>query len=181
MRNLILMRHAKTEARTPGGDHARQLAPRGWSDCALIGQYLQSKALAPDRVLSSDATRTRETVEAIRPLLPPGCQTDFSNDLYLAEPEEILQEIRTVPSDTRTLLVVGHNPGMHMLAFSLGSRAKRSQRSYIAGHFPTAATAVFSCATNDWAAFAPGEGRLEHFVTAKSLRPAATGDDDDGD
>ena len=170
MRHLILMRHAKTENRNPGGDHARQLVPRGRADCALLVQFLQASSIAADQVLSSDAVRTRETVAQMQPALAPGCGINFLEQLYLAEPEEILQEIHNTPASSQTLLVTGHNPGIHMLAFSLMDRKQRQLRSDLAGNFPTAAIAVFTFATDAWTGIEPGSGMLEHFVTAKSLQ-----------
>ena len=176
MRHLILMRHAKTEGRNPDGDHARRLMPRGREDSALIVNYLKDNTIAPDYVLSSDATRTRGTVECMRPALAKDCQISFHEHLYLAEPEEILQAVWAVPATFQTLLVTGHNPGMHMLAFSLTDRNRRHLRSDLAGNFPTAAAAIFSFAAGGWSDIVPGGGTLEHFVTAKSLR---SGDEDE--
>ncbi|MDP4594285.1 MAG: histidine phosphatase family protein [Beijerinckiaceae bacterium] len=181
MRHLILMRHAKTENRNLGGDHARQLVPRGREDCALLVKYLQANQIIPDHVVSSDATRTRETVAQMQPALVPGCGITFLEQLYLAEPEEILQEIHSAPTSSQTLLVTGHNPGIHMLAFSLMDRKQRQLRSDLAGNFPTSAAAVFAFAADNWTGIEPGGGTLNHFITAKSLRPASDAvlDDDD--
>lgn len=180
MRQLILMRHAKTERSNPGGDHARLLTDRGQADARLIAGWLRDKGLAPAMVLVSDAARTRQTVAGLASALAPGAETVFSNKLYLAAPETILHEIWSAPDSAATLLVIGHNPGMHELAFTLAQKGPRNMRDLIAGYFPTGATAVFAFETGGWADVMPGRGAMTGFVAPKALREAAAGGGDAG-
>ena len=62
MRKLILMRHAKAEAKAASGDDFdRALAERGRQDAALMGRVLAEAGLTPDLALVSAAERTRQT------------------------------------------------------------------------------------------------------------------------
>ncbi|MCC2097683.1 MAG: histidine phosphatase family protein [Hyphomicrobiales bacterium] len=180
MKRLILLRHAKTEASNMGGDHARALVERGRSDSALIASFLQSHELHPDHVLCSDATRTRQTLACLQSALEQDTSVVFSARLYLAEPEALMHEIWAAPGEAQTLLLIGHNPGLHELAYGLTGHAARQLRSQLLGNFPTAAMAVLTFDSQDWSEIAAGGGTLEHFVTAKSLRPSGTGDGGDG-
>ena len=51
---------------------------------------------------------------------------DFEESLYLADPGEMLDLVRSVPDTVETLLLVAHNPGTGMLAAALaGDGARR--------------------------------------------------------
>ena len=179
MKRLILLRHAKTEATNRGGDHARELVQRGRDDAALICAFLQSHELLPDHVLCSDAARTRQTLASVQPALASNAEVAFSSRLYLAEAETLIHEIWSVPDSIQTLLLIGHNPGLHELAYGMTGQAPRQLRSALMGNFPTAAMAVLAFDVPAWSAIAAGGGTLERFVTAKSLRPPAPGGGDD--
>jgi phosphohistidine phosphatase len=80
--------------------------------------------------------------------------------LYLATPETILQTIRSDALDAQHLLVVGHNPGMQILASQCADQSLE---------FPTAAAAVFRFAGNDWSTLTPGTLDLIGFNKPKAL------------
>ena len=76
------------------------------------------QALDPELVLSSPSARTRETVECLDLSAP----VDFLEPLYSADADELLEAVREVsarddPPDT--VLLVGHNPGVHQLVLEL--------------------------------------------------------------
>ena len=62
MRELILLRHAHAEPAAAGqDDHQRGLSATGRAEAQAAGDWLREHGLQPDRVLCSNATRTRET------------------------------------------------------------------------------------------------------------------------
>ena len=62
MKRLILMRHAKSTWDDPTqDDHERGLNGRGRVSARVVGEWLKTKGYIPNQVLSSSATRTRET------------------------------------------------------------------------------------------------------------------------
>ena len=67
-----------------------------------------------------------------------------------------------------TVLVIGHNPGLHELALRLAAADSPTYRALAAGKFPTTARASFAidCA---WAALDRSRHRLVDYVTLKSL------------
>ena len=48
----------------------------------------------------------------------------LEEDLYLADPESILSVLQNTPEDFRNVILVGHNPGISMLAGLLNSPAQ---------------------------------------------------------
>lgn len=112
MKRLIVMRHAKSGWETgPGGDHARPLNERGRRDAPRMGAALQDRGWVPDRVLSSDSRRTRETYDGLVEGLRTEVDVTFTNDLYHAGPREVVAACEGLDEETETALVLGHNPG----------------------------------------------------------------------
>jgi phosphohistidine phosphatase len=164
LKTLYILRHAKAEAEGGDGDAERPLTKRGRKAAAAMGEYLASFKPAPRLVLCSTSLRTRETLEAILPALAPVPQTLFEDALYLASTSRLLDRLQRVPEHTESVLVIGHNPGLHQLAAALASEA-----SELAEGFPTAALAVLRIA-GAWSGLKPRQATLIDFKTPKALR-----------
>lgn len=146
MDRLILMRHGKAEPHAAsGGDFERALAPRGQADATLMGEVLAKAGLAPDLALVSSARRTRETWAAAGAAFP-AARCEERRDLYHAEAQDILAAIRDEDPDGGTVMVVGHNPGLHDLALrlALGGPSAPALLAQLRGKFPTSTVAVFA-------------------------------------
>lgn len=123
-RMLLLLRHGK--ALSDGGDdHRRPLKSRGVDDSRAIGQWLVDNDLQPELTLVSDAKRTWQTYQNVVSQLDTPGHCSAQRSLYLANALEIADEIATVSSKIRTLLVIGHNPGLENLASSLSEQTTR--------------------------------------------------------
>ena len=112
-RRLIIMRHAKSSWKEPyGSDHERPLKGRGRREALRAAQELAESGWVPDLVLSSDSTRTQETwacmSQGLTEPLPP---VRFERDLYHAGMDALKSLLREVDDETKTVLVLGHNPG----------------------------------------------------------------------
>ena len=145
MDRLILFRHGKAEPESASGeDFDRCLAPRGHRESAEMGAHLADLGFLPDIVLVSPAMRTRETWAAIEPSLPKA-RAQFDDELYHADSGAVRQAAVHAGVRVRTVMVVGHNPGLQELTVQLlteGS-APPSLIARATREFPTAATAVF--------------------------------------
>lgn len=170
MRRLLLLRHAKAERLQSGGrDHDRILAKRGREDAAAVGAYLVRHKLIPDQALVSTSARTRETWTLVAKAFAKAPPVEVEGSIYEASPEAILKAIRTAEQSAKTLLVVGHNPGMQQLATMLIASGDIEARQRLLEEFPTAAIAMISFAVQDWESLHANGGRLEHFVTPQTL------------
>jgi phosphohistidine phosphatase len=145
MRRLILLRHAKAEPRAAGGDIERPLSQRGRSDAAIMGRLLAREGDAPDLALVSVARRTRETWDLAAPAFPKA-RALVLDGLYNAGSDEMLCEIEDHADDAESLMLVGHNPGLHELAVGLliAGAAAPWQIERMSARFPTATAAVFA-------------------------------------
>ena len=161
-RTLILLRHGKADC--PGGtrDIDRPLADRGEVDAAAAGSWLRAHQPPIDAALCSSSLRTRQTLAAT------GVTADvrYADELYEASPGDVLAEIRRTPASVRTLLVVGHSPGMPGLAGRLAGRtADPAAARQLSAHFPTSGMAVLT--VTDWATLGPGDATLVAFHVAR--------------
>lgn len=134
---LYLMRHAKAETVHPAGeDHMRELTDRGRRQARAVGQWLAQSGESVDRVLCSEAIRTRQTVEGLGLDAP----TEYLWELYNSGADRILELLHGLEEDIRTTLVVAHAPGIPALTWDLVDPVASDQgaRATIAHHFPTA-------------------------------------------
>ncbi|KAL5972319.1 hypothetical protein ACLOJK_041572 [Asimina triloba] len=66
-RRLILLRHAESSWRSPTlRDHDRPLSKTGRADAAKVSRKLQQMGWVPELILSSDAVRTKETLQIMQ-------------------------------------------------------------------------------------------------------------------
>ena len=96
------------------------------------------------------------------------------SELYGADPAELLDAIRsaTIPAAPKTLMLVGHNPGMHEVALMLIGGGDPAAAEALADNLPTSGLAIFDFDVKDWNDVAYRRGRLVLFVSPKLLRQA---------
>lgn len=170
MLTLILFRHAKSSWDHPElQDFDRPLAQRGRKAAPKIAACIAREKLVPELVLCSAARRTRDTLDLAIGHWQPAPAVDYSDALYMVGPETLLRAVRTAPPGVRRLMVIGHNPGLEAFALLLTGQGDARLRSAMATKFPTAAFAAIDFDAAEWAAVAPRQGRLTHFVTPRQL------------
>lgn len=179
MRQLLLLRHAKSSWDDPRlSDHARPLNARGRRAAAGMAAAMRDLGLAPDLVLVSSARRTLQTLEALSPL-EGSALVEPMDDLYLAPWSRLLDVLREVRETVRSVMLIGHNPGLHELALALAGPAAMASGApmprRLAEAYPTAALAEFSVAL-PWHLLEPGGGRLLRFLIPADLPGAEPGD-----
>ncbi|MEV4174508.1 histidine phosphatase family protein [Nonomuraea sp. NPDC049709] len=146
MRTLIVLRHAKA-AQVPGlADRERPLTDRGERDAKRAGDEIRAAGFDPDVVLCSPALRTRRTAE----IAFPETEISYEREIYEAYPEELLELVRRSDPGLGTVVLCGHNPGVHELALGLAG----GDYGFRPGAF--AVIGVESAWEDLW----PGEGRL---------------------
>jgi phosphohistidine phosphatase len=172
-RRLILLRHAKSAWPDGVPDHDRPLASRGRRDAPAAGRWLRKSGCVPDRVMCSTAQRARETWQLAEEKLGARPPTVFTQRVYGATSGELLDLARHTPAGIRTLMIVGHDPGMQDLALELASAEPGDEGleavSRVRIKFPTAAIAVLAF-TGTWPKLAPGQARLANFAIPSDFR-----------
>ena len=169
-RRLVLLRHAKS-AWPDVADSERPLSDRGRRDAPAMGRWLRDADYLPDVVLCSPARRTRETWDLVAGELGAEPTVSYEPRIYEATALSLLHLLREAGGKHRTVLLIGHNPGLVELAVGIaqmtdGPAAKPLERAR--AKFPTAAVAVLEF-TGEWADLTPGEVRMTEFATPREV------------
>ena len=173
LRELLLFRHAKSDRTDPTlADFDRPLAERGKEDAHTMGQWIQQQRLQPDFILVSPAKRTLQTIKRARSRFDADNQVPCIHDerIYEAPMTHLLAALADVPSHTKRVMMVGHNPGLEQLMnFLAGQDASTETEVKL---FPTAAIAHFVLPA-DWQHLTQGCGKLLNLWRVKEL-PSTT-------
>jgi phosphohistidine phosphatase len=170
MHQLLLLRHAKSSwDDTSLPDRERPLNKRGRRAAAAMRDAMGGLGLAPDVILVSPSRRTQETLAALEPWDETPLVESIET-LYLATAPHLFSVVRDVSDTVRSLMLIGHNPGMHEFAMSLtGRNSVDNAADRLAAGFPTGALAEFAVAT-PWRQLGAGGGQLVRFLTPRDLR-----------
>lgn len=116
---LFLLRHAEAgHTSAGGGDRGRELTSRGRTQARALRDAFAAQPV--ELVLCSSATRARQTAELLRLAAP----IRYLDRLYNAGAHQVLAELSGVEDQVRTVLVVGHAPGIPGLVTSLADRER---------------------------------------------------------
>jgi phosphohistidine phosphatase len=149
-RRLLLMRHAKAE-QEGAADHDRRLSSRGRRDARAAGVLLGDRAEVPALVLVSTSQRTRDTWDGVLAGLTDGSDAGgqapeawFDRSLYDDGPRAVVELVGAVEDTVTSVLVIGHNPTISMVAAALSDGAADAalEQAVVKG-LPTAALACF--------------------------------------
>ncbi|MPZ25364.1 MAG: histidine phosphatase family protein [Micromonosporaceae bacterium] len=123
-RSLVLLRHAKADAPRGVADEDRPLSARGQADAHAAGGWLAGRQV-PELVLCSPAKRTRQTWHAVAASLPADAApvVRYERRLYLGDPDSLLELVQEVEDPVTRVLVIGHNPTLSQLVFTLDPEA----------------------------------------------------------
>lgn len=149
MRYLTIVRHAKAEKPTPDQrDFDRTLSDRGRRQCEQLRTWASDDnelaRYGPTTALVSAAMRTKETFQLALEGTPLVSDHVFSEAIYNGvrhvSAEDALIELVSMDPVTRSLLIVGHNPTLAELLWSLARDLPVSPRE----GFPTAGAFVLA-------------------------------------
>lgn len=119
---LLVMRHAKSDWSTNESDFDRPLNKRGLKDARRMGQWLKQQNIVPDRLVSSPALRTTETVKIVCKQLGINNEDIIWDDrIYEADLDDLLQVVAEHGKNANRLMLTGHNPGLDSLVNYLTS------------------------------------------------------------
>ncbi|CAH2064333.1 unnamed protein product [Thlaspi arvense] len=172
-RRLILLRHAHSSWDNLSlRDHDRPLTKAGQADAAKVAQILSTLGWLPQLILSSDATRTKETLKSMQAQVDGFMEANvhFIPSFYSiaamdGQTAEHLQQIISKHSspDITTVMCMGHNKGWEEAASMLSGASVKLK---------TCNAALLQAFGNSWEeAFAlagPGGWKLEGVVAPDS-------------
>ncbi len=173
MRILGLFRHAKSDWQDPRArDFDRPLNERGRKGAAIMGRHIGNHGVRWDRVIASPAIRCAETIEIACEASGRPIAVNWDRRIYLASSATLADLLRETEGDPKSILMVGHNPGLEDLIFDLVPDDGSSPlRDVVEVKFPTAAYAVLELNIDRWADLADKCARLVHLTRPRDLDP----------
>lgn len=124
-RELLLLRHAKSDWTRDADDFDRPLNPRGRRDAASLARWTREQTLKPDVILCSPARRAAQTAEALCAEIGfPVTSIQWNEDLYLAPVHVLLDALADLPTEAHRVMLIGHNPGLEDLLLYLAPLAE---------------------------------------------------------
>ncbi|MDP9842522.1 SixA phosphatase family protein [Streptosporangium lutulentum] len=167
-RRLIVLRHAKS-AWPDVNDFERPLAPRGRRDAPAAGHWLRDSGCLPDHVVCSPARRTRQTWDLVAQELGATPPILYDERVYGASVHVLLDVVREVAEPVRTLLLIGHNPGLQELTLALAGEAAGDAIERVEEKFPTSAIAVLTF-EGSWPELAPASALLTDLAVPRGKK-----------
>ncbi|HZK91219.1 MAG TPA: histidine phosphatase family protein [Stellaceae bacterium] len=168
MHQLHLLRHAKSSWNDEADDRERPLNKRGREATRLIADGLPQAIGGLDLVLCSSALRARETAELALAGFAKPPRVLYEDGLYLAGQAKLMRRLRQLDEAVESVLVIGHNPGLHELAVSLATPGSAGFSTLANGKFPTGVRVRFVIGTS-WAEIDSTRHRLVDYVPVKVL------------
>jgi len=138
-KELLLLRHGKSDWNTDTSDFYRPLNKRGNKNAQQMGHWLLKQKLIPDLIISSPATRAMTTAKLVCEAMEidiNSIQTEQS--IYEASLTDLHRLLSQVPKSTQRLLLVGHNPAFEYLVRQLAPNIPTASKSNL---MPSAAIA----------------------------------------
>lgn len=166
-RTLVLARHARAKNDAPS-DAARELSDRGHADAAAMGRWLNESGHSFDAVVSSDATRTRQTWSDIETAGVRAADVRFDARIYTADAGVLLEVLAEIPDHLLRVLVIGHAPTIPELADLLAEpgASDRVALDTLRSSFPAGSLAVLTV-TTPWTGLPAGGAALTALVTPR--------------
>jgi phosphohistidine phosphatase len=157
MKKLLLIRHAKATHETGYADFDRPLTTKGFEQAELMSTRLPANNIQPKIVVSSPALRTLSTAEVfIRNLQLDPVITDQA--IYDASESTLLKVIYNLPDEHDFIALIGHNPGISQVLYTLSGAIK---------DVPPCSVALIEFEADSWAELYEGSGKLTFYDTPK--------------
>lgn len=123
---LYLLRHAKSDwKKEVVTDFERPLSKRGVSDARKMAAWLAKQANMPEIIISSPALRAYQTALIFSYALDIQAKDiHFDHRIYEAGLDTLMRIIRALPEQEKSILLIGHNPGLDFLLQVLCKQAK---------------------------------------------------------
>ena len=159
MKQLFLIRHAKSDWSTSLSDYYRPLNKRGLQDAPKMGKRIHCLFGSPDIIISSGAKRAFNTSELFAKELEFDVKKFTKSDqLYHASFQDIIEVIQGIDEQFDSAMLFSHNPGISQTAYSLTDH-------YV--DIKTACVVGIKKDTKSWQDFRPGKCHIFTHLSPK--------------
>jgi len=147
LKQLFIIRHAKSDQSFWGNDFERPLNERGRSDAPVMAKRLLDKKYTIDALVCSPAVRAKKTATLFAETLKiPAANIFCISALYQASLAVFYDVIADLPNELSSVAIFSHNPGISYFVNSLDTGVR-------VDNMPTCSIFAVSAAIADWADF----------------------------
>ena len=156
-RQLTIVRHAKSSWSDTGlSDFDRPLNDRGLKNAPEMGRRLAEESYSVDRIISSPAMRAITTAEIIASEIGFDAKQIVKHaEIYEASVDTLLSLITSFEGKTKSVMLVGHNPGFTVLCNYLSNAS--------IDNMPTCSIAQIKFDVDTWKSITEHSGKLIDF------------------
>jgi len=152
-KRIFIYRHGKSDwAAAYGSDHDRPLAQKGIESAKTMGRVLRLSGQVPELVITSSATRAKQTLEISKEEGKWKCEVTENKLLYYGSYEEIFKLLKNLSDKYSSVMLVGHEPKCSNLTSHLIGGGVLT--------FKTATMARIDFIIDEWSMLHPGGGEL---------------------
>lgn len=163
MKNLYLIKHAKSDWNTPDiSDVEREVTKKGLKDINTIGSYLSLRNTTPDIILSSCALRAAQTCDLLSEKIAFDGPKHYLEELYLTSPDVIREIIMIQESHIDSMFIIGHNPQLTELANILSDEH--------ISKLPSLGVVAIEFDIDEWSELAQSKGEIDFFIYPKQFK-----------
>jgi len=157
LKQLFIIRHAKSDQSFWGNDFERPLNDRGRLDAPLMAKRLKERYSGIDAWISSPAKRAKKTAELfVETFNQETSDILFISALYHAPAEVFYDVIVGLPDNLNSIAVFSHNPGITYFVNSLTADIRID-------NMPTCGIFAISAEIDHWREFANAKKRFLFF------------------
>jgi phosphohistidine phosphatase len=161
MKNLILIRHAKSSWEAPLKDIDRPLDQRGISDAHLVATNCLKYIPLQSVIWCSSAKRTQETALIFaQNILYPIESIIFKEELYTFDENQLEKVIKSFSNGLENVILFGHNEAITNFVDKFGD--------IFVGHVPTAGFVWLQFDTDSWDKIK--NGKIKKTIFPKNLK-----------
>jgi phosphohistidine phosphatase len=161
MKNLILIRHAKSSWEAPLKDIDRPLDQRGINDAHLVAANCVKDVPSIFVMLSSTAKRASETALIFaQNILYPVESIIFKEELYTFDENQLEKVIKSSSNIFENVILFGHNDAITNFVNKFGD--------VFISHVPTAGFVSLQFETDDWEKIS--KGKTKKIIVPKKLK-----------
>ena len=142
-RQLLLLRHGKSDWDIDVNDFDRPLKNRGKRDAQRMGVWLRQQDLLPDFIISSPAERAKNTAEKLTKAMGlTANHVHYDSRIYEASLTDLKAVLGDCPASAARVLLIGHNPSLESLIENL--HKGKLQKTEDGKRLPTATLAILA-------------------------------------
>lgn len=160
MKQLLVMRHGKSDWSAGRPDHDRPLNKRGVASARAMGVALAKMGEEPDLVISSTATRAATTAQLAAEAGGWESEMTYAGSLYGTSAQGALEVLLEAKPSAQAVMLVGHQPTWGDLVAHLTGAAVAMK---------TATVAKIDLYIRDWTDVLHARGELVFLLQPRSM------------